>query len=98
MEMTQQYQAGELSSILGELQEVASGQVAGPEVARLRHEAETMPTGALATVLRRALRLTDDVCWGALATGDTARFAREAAICTELWQFGLCADLLDESS
>ena len=38
----------------------------------------------------------DSVCWDSLTRGDTAAFVRQAAICAELWNFGVCADLLEE--
>src|SRR5215470_3839736 len=95
--MTQQYLLGELSLILGELQAVATNEAATCAAARLRHEAETTPPGALAPVVVRALELTDRVCWHALSRGETAAFLREAAICAELWEFGICAGLLQEN-
>ena len=94
--MTQQYLLGELSLILGELQAVATNEAAVRTVMRLRQEAETTPPAALAPVVVRAVELTDRVCWDALARGETAAFMREAAICAELWEFGVCAGLLEE--
>ena len=44
----------------------------------------------------RAVELTDRVCWDALARGETGAFVREAAICAELWEFGVCAGLLED--
>ncbi len=93
--MTQQYLLGELSLILGELQAVATKEAAVRDVVRLRHEAETTPPVALARVVVRALELTDRVCWDALTRGETAAFIRETTICAELWEFGVCAGLLD---
>jgi hypothetical protein len=94
--MTLQYIAGELSLILGELEAVVPSRAARRQVADLRHEAETTPFPALPAVAARALRLTDDACWVALARGDAESFRREAAISAELWSFGVCACLLDE--
>jgi hypothetical protein len=45
----------------------------------------------------RALALADDLCWDSLDRGDTAAFTRQAAVCDELREFGVCADLLDEA-
>lgn len=94
--MTRQYIAGELSLILGELQGVATDRTTVRDVAHLRQEAETMPSEALAFVAVRALELTEGACWDSLTRGETAVFDREAAICAELWQFGLCAGLIEE--
>lgn len=94
--MTQQYLAGELSLLLARLQAVATDTQWVCDLARLRQEAETMPLMTLSLVAVRALELADDVCWGSLTRGDTAAFVRQAAICAELWQFGVCADLLEE--
>ncbi len=94
--MTQQYLLGELSLILGELQGVATNEAVVRAVGRLRREAETTPPAALAPVVVRAVELTDRVCWDALTRGETAAFSREAAICAELWEFGVCAGLLEE--
>lgn len=96
MEMTQQYLLGELSLILGELQAVATTEAVVHDVARLRQEAETTPPAALAPLVVRAVELTDRVCWHALTRGETAAFGREATICAELWEFGVCAGLLEE--
>jgi len=94
--MTQQYLFGELSLILGELQAVATNEAAVRDVARLRREAETGPLVALASVATRALELTDGWCWDSLMRGDSAAFAREAATCTELWEFAVCAGLIED--
>lgn len=94
--MTQQYLAGELSLLLAQLQAVATNTDWVQDFARLRQEAETMPLERLPLVAMRALELADTLCWDSLTRGDTGAFVRQAAICDELWQFGLCADLLDE--
>ncbi len=94
--MTQQYVAGELSLRLGELQAVATGQERAREVARLRYEAETVPLAALGSVVVRALGLADRLCWDSLGCGDASTFSRQAAICAELWEFGICARLFEE--
>lgn len=92
--MTQQYLLGELSVILGELQAVAASEAAERDAARLRREAERGPPAALASVATRALELTDGWCWHSLMRGDGATFARQAAICAELWEFAVCAGLV----
>jgi hypothetical protein len=94
--MTQQYLLGELSLILGELQTVATNEAAVLKVASLRREAETRPLPALASVAARALELTDDWCWDSLVHGDAAAFDRQAAIFTELWEFTICAGLVED--
>ena len=94
--MTQQYLVGELSLILGELQVVATHEAAVRDVGQLRREAETTPPAALGAVVVRAVKLTDRLCWDALTRGETDAFIRESAICTELWEFGVSADLVEE--
>lgn len=42
------------------------------------------------------MKLIDRLCWDALTRGETEAFIREIAICTELWEFGVCAGLLEE--
>jgi hypothetical protein len=94
--MTQQYLAGELSLLLGELQDVTADEVSAGEVGCLRHEAEATPPTALGSVAVRALVLTDGLCWDSLRRADTGTFARQAAIGAELYEFGVCSGLLDE--
>jgi hypothetical protein len=94
--MTQQYLAGELSVLLGQLQAVATSHAAVRDVAQLRREAETGPVTALPSLVVRALVLTDRLCWDSLEQGDTAAFTCQAAICAELRDFGICARLLQE--
>ena len=94
--MTQQYLAGELSVLLGQLQAVATSHAAVRDVAQLRREAETGPVTALPSLVVRALVLTDRLCWDSLEQGDTAAFTCQAAICGELRDFGICARLLQE--
>jgi hypothetical protein len=94
--MTQQYLAGELSVLLGQLQAVATNQAAVREVAQLRRDAETRPVTALPSLVVRALVLTDRLCWDSLEQGDAAAFTCQAAICAELRDFGICARLLKD--
>ena len=94
--MTQQYIAGELSLRLGQLQAVATDQERAREVGRLRYEVETVPLAKLGSVVVRALGLADRLCWDSLQCGDALAFGRQAAICAELWEFGICARLFEE--
>ena len=73
--MTQQYLAGELSLLLARLQAVATNQTSVRDVARLRREAETRPLAALASVVVRALELTDGLCGDSLERGETSACA-----------------------
>jgi hypothetical protein len=94
--MTQQYLAGELSLLLGDLQAVAINGASARELARLRRQAETGPLPALSSVAVRALVVTDDLCWDSLTRADGRLFARQAALGAELHEFGVCAGLLED--
>jgi hypothetical protein len=94
--MTQQYVAGELSLRLGELQAVATDQEHACEIARLRYEAERAPHAALGSVVVRALGLANRFCWDSLECGDALAFSRRVAICADLWEFSVCACLVEE--
>jgi hypothetical protein len=93
--MTQHYLVGELSLTLGELQVAATNPATARDVARLRHEAETTPPAALGPVVARAVKLGDRVCWDALTQGESAALIRDTAIYAALWEFGVCAGLLE---
>jgi hypothetical protein len=95
--MTRQYVAGELSVLLTHLHAVANTEASRRCAWSLRHAAETEPIPALGLVIVRALALADDLCWDSLNRGDTAAFTRQAAVCDELREFGVCAGLLDEA-
>ena len=95
--MTQQYLAGELSVLLERLQAVTTTGAAGRDAWSLRQAAETEPIQALRSVILRALALTEGLCWDSLSGGDTAAFTRQAAVCAELHEFGVCAGLLKEA-
>ncbi|MGO8882536.1 MAG: hypothetical protein ACLQI7_02305 [Streptosporangiaceae bacterium] len=97
MAMTRQYVAGELSVLLAHLQAVTTTEAAGRDAWSLRHAAETDPIPALGSVTVRALALADGLCWESLNRGDTASFTRQAAVCAELHEFGVCARLLEEA-
>jgi hypothetical protein len=94
MAMTRQYLAGELSVLLGHLQAAATTQESGRDARSLRDAAETGPVPALGSVTERALALTEGLCWDSLNRGDTEAFTRQAAVCAELREFGVCAGLL----
>ena len=96
MEMTQQYLAGELSVLLSRVQAVTTTEAARRAAWSLRHAAETEPVHALGGVTVRALALTEGLCWDSLNRGDTTTFTRQAAVCAELHEFGICAGLLKE--
>ncbi len=96
MAMTQQYLAGELSLLLAQIGELATSPAGAGAAALLRREAETLPPGALGPVATRGLQLIDELCWCSLAEGDVAVFERQAEVCARLFEFGVCADLLDE--
>ena len=94
--MTQQYLAGELSVILGEIQAAAATEACVRQAWDLRLEVESAPVAALPSAAARALALINGLCWESLTRGDTAAFARQAAACAELHEFGVCAHLLNE--
>jgi len=96
MVMTRQYVAGELSVLLGHLQAVTTSEASGREARSLRHAAETKPVLALGPVAVRALALAESLCWDSLNGGDAGSFSRQAAVCAELHDFGVCSGLLDD--
>jgi hypothetical protein len=95
--MTLQHLAGELSVLLARLQTVTTTEVTGREAWLLRHAAETEPIPALGSVAVRALALAERLCWESLNRGDTAAFTRQAAVCSELHEFVICAGLLKDT-
>jgi hypothetical protein len=97
MGMTRQYLAGELSVLLAHVQAVTTTEAAGRDAWSLRHAAETGPIPALRSVAVRALTLAEGLCWDSLNRGDIAAFTRQAAVCAELHEFGVCACLLKEA-
>ena len=97
MEMTHQYVAGELSVLLAHLQAVTTTEAAARDAWSLRHAAETEPIRALGSVTVRALALAEGLCWESLNRGDLVAFTRQARVCAELYQFGVCAGLLEEA-
>lgn len=95
--MTRQYVAGELSVLLARLQAVTTSEASGRDAWSLRRAAETEPIPALGSVTERALALTERLCWDSLNRGDTAAFTRQATVCAELHEFGVCAGLLKDA-
>jgi hypothetical protein len=96
MVMTQQYLVGELSVILGDVQAAATTEACARQAWDLRLEVESAPVAALPSAAARALVLINSLCWESLTRGDTAAFERQAAVCAELHEFGVCAHLLNE--
>jgi hypothetical protein len=94
MSMTRQYLAGELSVLLAHVQAVTTTEEAGRDAWSLRYAAENEPVQALPLVTLQALALAESLCWESLDRGDTAAFTRQAAVCAELHEFGVCAGLL----
>ena len=94
MGMTQQYLAGELSILLGHLQAAATTEASRRNTWSLRQAVETEPVTVLGSVTVAALALTERLCWDSLNQGDIAAFNRQAAVCTELHDFGVFAGLL----
>src|SRR5438445_5943634 len=95
MKVTQQYLAGELSLLLARLQAVATNPGPGRDLAALRRQAETSPVTELGSVAARALRCGDALCWDSVSRGDLAAFGRQAEVSAELYEFSMCARLLD---
>jgi hypothetical protein len=96
MSMTRQYLAGELSVLLAHVQAVTTTEEAGRDAWSLRQAAETEPIQALPLVTVQALALAECLCWESLSRGDTAAFTRQAAVCSELHEFGVCAGLIKD--
>jgi hypothetical protein len=96
MVMTQQYLAGELSLLLSEVEQLARQHSWAGAVALLRREAEMTQPAALGAVAVRGLQLADALCWCSLADGDVAAFENQAGVVSRLFEFGVCAGLVDE--
>jgi hypothetical protein len=93
-DMTQQYVVGELSVLLAMLQAIAGSDESAGQIARLRREAEGRPPWDLTDIEMRALALADGLCWASLLRGNPLMFERQAAVGSQLLEFGLCAGLL----
>ena len=78
--VTQQYIVGQFSVLLGDVQSRSGEWVAA--VRELRSEVESCPLSMLPRLARKAIGLTDLICWSALEQGDLDCFrgcARSAA-------------------
>ena len=91
--MTQQYIAGELSSLLAELRPAPNSSLTDA-LETLRREIETGPLTRLPRLARDAITLTDVICWTALDQGDAIGFHRYADGAAMLEEFGRSARLL----
>jgi hypothetical protein len=96
--MTQQYLVGELSLLLAQLQELSADEETAARVAGLRRTTEERGLCALAGVEAGALEIADQLCWLSLLGGDVAAFDRRAAVCAQMWEFGVCAGLVPASA
>jgi hypothetical protein len=96
--MTEQYLVGELSVLLARLQASTADTKVAADVAQLRREAEHRAPGDLVDVELRALSVADGVCWQSLARGDPAAFEQQAAIASQLLEFGVCSGVLPDTS
>jgi hypothetical protein len=94
--MTRQYLLGEMSVLLAELETLAAPRSSVGEVARLRRAAETSAPAALGGVAERALEVSRVLCWESFSVGDMVGLGRQATLCAELHDFGVCAGLLDD--
>jgi hypothetical protein len=91
--MTQQYIAGEFSSLLAQLEPAPSPSLTAA-VHDLRREVELGPLLVLPRLARDAMSLTDDCCWVALERGDVGGFSHYAGSATALREFVGSANLL----
>ena len=91
--MTQQYIAGEFSSLLAELRP-APNEALTDALDTLRREVEVGPLARLPRLARKAMTLTDAICWRALAQGDASGFCRYATSAAMLQEFSDNAHLL----
>jgi len=91
--MTQQYIAGEFSSLLAELEPAPSASLASA-VYDLRREVELRPLPVLPRLAREAMSLTDTFCWVALERGDVGGFCHYVGSAAALREFADSANLL----
>lgn len=96
--MTQDYIAGELSLLLGELQCLSGDEQAVRQAVALRHQAEMWPVHALGPVAARAVDFGESLCWESLEDGDVSAFRRRAEALAGLYEFAVCSHLLPEAS
>jgi hypothetical protein len=93
--MTQQYVIGELSLLLWRLQSAVNTETSAA-IAALRYRGETGSRPALTDVAQSALKVADRACWDSLALGEVENFTRQSTISTELWEYGICAGLMED--
>lgn len=96
LEVTTQYITGELSVLLGELQEMVPDPTLARDVGRLRVEVEAAPLGALPVMALRARQLMRRVCGECLDQGDVKDLCRQATWGAALMEFVECASLYHE--
>lgn len=94
-EVTRQYLSGELSLRLSDLESVLADPEQRRLAAQLRRDAELIPPGCLGYLVWRGLRLGQEACRLALEEGDWGEFLRRMAVCSSLWEFGVCSSLID---
>lgn len=92
--MTQQYIAGEFSSLLAELRPAPSESLLNA-LDDLRRAVEMGPLTRLPRLAHRAMTLTDVFCWAALEAGDPVSFRRYADGAALLEEFTVNANLLN---
>jgi len=97
MAVTEQYLIGELSWRLGQLADAMPDVTTAREVARLRRRCESCTLAELVVVLRNALGVADTACWESLAAGDAIAFVHQSTASADLYGFGVCAGLIDDS-
>jgi hypothetical protein len=93
--VTQQYLAGEFSSLLAGLEPAPSAPLRDA-VQRLRRRVEFEPLSMLPQLAREAMSLTDTFCWAALEQGDAGGFSRYAEAAATLREFTINANLVPE--
>jgi hypothetical protein len=89
--VTQQYIAGEFSSLLGDLERAAEPWHRG--IHGLRLEVERSPLPTLPELASEALELTDEICLATLEHGDLNGFSASARVAATLGEFANCAGL-----
>ncbi len=92
--VTRQYLAGELSLRLARLQVAAADRKNSEALKSLRVEAEMLPSWALGCVVSRALEVAEEICSESLDRGDWLAFNSQLAMCSDLFEFGVCAGLM----
>jgi hypothetical protein len=92
LSVTQQYLIGQFSALLGDLPPAPSKRLAAA-VHDLRQQVESCPVAMLPELSRRAIKLTDAICWAALERGDGDRFCRYAKGAYALREFADTAGL-----